>query len=77
MHIIERTPDGYAWTVINTGEGVGFHPGCTRDDGSGEFRELPKARPAQTPSFASRSVRRALLMPQVHPGSLYRCGKIN
>ena len=44
MHIIERTPDGYAWTVINTGEGVGFHPGCTRDDGSGEFRELPKAR---------------------------------
>ena len=25
--------------------------------------------------FAPRSVRRALLMPQVHPGSLYRCGK--
>ena len=23
----------------------------------------------------SRSLRRALLMPQVHPGSLYRCGK--
>ena len=33
-----------------------------------------EARPAQTP-FASRSVRRPLLMPQVNPGSLYRCGK--
>ena len=31
-----------------------------------------KARPAP---FASRSLRRALLMPQVNPGSLYRCGK--
>ena len=28
----------------------------------------PGARPAQTASFAPRSVRRALLMPQVHPG---------
>ena len=26
---------------------------------------------------APRSLRRALLMPQVHPGSLYRCGKID
>ena len=30
------------------------------------------ARPAP---FASRSVRRALLMPQANPGSLFRCGK--
>ena len=28
----------------------------------------------QTP-FASRSVRRALLIPQANPGSLYRCGQ--
>ena len=32
-----------------------------------------QARPA--PSFASCSVRRSLLMPQVHPGSGYRCGR--
>ena len=31
------------------------------------------ARPQQ--KIASRSLRRALLMPQVNPGSLYRCGK--
>ena len=31
------------------------------------------ARPA--PSFTPRSVRRALLTPQVHTGSRYRCGK--
>ena len=37
--------------------------------------ETAVARPAQRPSFASRSVRRALLLPQVHPGSLYRCGR--
>ena len=30
------------------------------------------ARPAL---FASRSLQRALLTPQVHPGSLYRCGR--
>ena len=34
---------------------------------------LGEARPEQ--SFASRSVRRARLMPKVYPGSLYRCGK--
>ena len=26
-------------------------------------------------NYASRSLRRALLIPQVNPGSLYRCGK--
>ena len=31
------------------------------------------ARPAA--NFASRSLRRALLMPQVNPGSRYRCGR--
>ena len=31
-------------------------------------------RPEQN-LFAPRSVRRALLMPQVNTGSLYRCGK--
>ena len=35
-------------------------------------RWLKQARPA---SCTSRSVRRALLMPQVMAGSLYRCGK--
>ena len=34
--------------------------------------QMALARPA--PKFASRSLRRALLMPQVNPGSLYRCG---
>ena len=33
-----------------------------------------RARPAAH-SFASRSVRRALLTPRVNPGSRYRCGK--
>ena len=36
------------------------------------FAYKDMARPAP---FASRSARRALLMPQVNPGSLYRCGK--
>ena len=36
---------------------------------------LLNARPAPSPSFASRSVRRALLVPQANPGSRYRCGK--
>ena len=31
--------------------------------------------PARPAPFASRSVRRALLTPQVHPGSHYRCGR--
>ena len=31
--------------------------------------------PSSTLEFASCCVRRALLMPQVHPGSLYRCGR--
>ena len=40
------------------------------------FRAYEKqARPACNP-FASRSVWRALLTPQVNPGSLYHCGKI-
>ena len=36
-----------------------------------ENRQAPARPPAQT---ASWSVRRALLTPQVNPGSLYRCG---
>ena len=35
-------------------------------------REAKMARPA---AFAPRSVRRALLVPQVNPGSLYRRGR--
>ena len=30
---------------------------------------------SQSPSFAPRYVRRALLIPQADPGSLYRCSK--
>ena len=33
------------------------------------------ARSAPKPSFASQSVRRALLIPQANPRSLYRCGE--
>ena len=35
----------------------------------------PEDRPVQPNPFAPRSVRRALLSPQAHAGSLYRCGK--
>ena len=34
-----------------------------------------RLRPPYTLPFASRSVRRALLTPQVNPGSLYSCGE--
>ena len=44
-----------------------------RTDITSENKDL-MARPAP---FASRSVRRALLTPQVNPGSRYRCGKSN
>ena len=34
-----------------------------------------RRRPPYALPFASRSVRRALLTPQVNPGSLYSCGE--
>ena len=48
------------------GDGLRFK---TKQTVSGEM-----ARPAKAP-FASRYVRRALLIPQANPGSVYRCGK--
>ena len=39
------------------------------------FAEEQDARPARLSCFASRSVRRPLLMPQVNPGSLYRAAR--
>ena len=54
---------------------MAFSPDGTRlasvDDGANHTVSV-WARPAP---FASRSVRRALLTPQVNPGSLYRCGR--
>ena len=41
--------------------------------GSGGSAEISKDALARPALFASRSVRRALLTPQVNPGSLYRC----
>ena len=38
------------------------------------FRDAQKTLAARPAPFASRPVRRALLMSQVNPGSLYRCG---
>ena len=40
----------------------------------GGSRQTSAAGPSRA-NFASRSLRRALLMPQVNTGSLYRCGK--
>ena len=50
-------------------------PNSTQNSGIGPPKAVFSARPAAKP--ASRSVRRALLMPQVNPGSRYRCGKRN
>ena len=50
----------------------GFQGGGTD---SGGMKKGGAVRRAKTLSFASRYVRRALLTPQVNPGSVYRCGK--
>ena len=51
-----------------------WHDHDDRGAGTGEGED-PEAGPVQPKPFASRSVRRALLIPQANPGSLYRCGQ--
>ena len=41
----------------------------------GKQKSCGPLSPAQNPVIVSRSVRRALLTPQVNAGSRYRCGK--
>ena len=74
-----QAPDGtYLIYHIGCGTPNGGKP-CTdcKDGVTGKCRGTGEmvARAAQNPFFSSRFVRRALLTPQVNPGSLYRCGK--
>ena len=60
-------------------DGQVIHPAeeSSVDVGAMAYREMQhalKLRGPSSPKPASRSLRRALLTPQVNPGSLYRCG---
>ena len=57
------------WPELDHKLGLGFAYKAARLNADG-----PSFSPKTLP-FASRSVRRALLTPQVNPGSLYRCGQ--
>ena len=46
-----------------------------QDDKSQKDNGFTKHARASSNPFAPRSVRRALLTPQINPGSLYRCGR--
>ena len=65
LSVMDSADGGLTWNYIET---------AASDNSSWIANAMPKARPAP---FASRSVRRALLMPHANPGSLYRCGRSN
>ena len=66
--------------LVNVSVGSAYNPlnGLWSGAGGPASGILPLYTPSNGPSSrhsASRSVRRALLMPQVNAGSRYRCGK--
>ena len=56
-------------------QGLGSAAAALAEGGVALWSRALGARPAQTPSFASRPVRARTLNATGHPGSLYRCGK--